>query len=212
MLNDFLKDHQLFNSEFQDDYFVTQKSGTDWGQYKQAIRELYKRVRGLRESYCDYEKLLVEIEEKKLMSQAEGFEAKYAEIEHRRKVMQIEEAERVIRDTEREFKRFYQQAYILKQRIGDVDRERRKKLDREQFEYKVKEMLVTDWMLDGKCSRETHELLHSLPIDVRKQIIEDSKDKETQFNMIEDYINKDNDYFKDCKELDIDIKCLLKEV
>ena len=69
-LQDLLQDHQLFHSQFQQDYFITLKAGgTLYGQYKQALRELYKRFRGLRETICD--KRIAEIKIRRLEQEIE---------------------------------------------------------------------------------------------------------------------------------------------
>ena len=117
MINELLKDHTLFHTEFQQDYYITGMSGgTTFGKYKQSLRELYKRLTILRDSYCDREKLEVEIQEKEHISihAKDEFKRKYAAIELKRKKMRVEEHERTIHDTEKEFKRFYEQAITYK--------------------------------------------------------------------------------------------------
>lgn len=217
-LKEILEDHRLYHSKFQQDHFITKKSGgTVYGQYKQALRETYKRWRGLREGMCDKEKLLVEIDEQKELSEKEeGFKQRHAEIEYKRKVMQMEETERVLKDTEREFKRFYQQAVMLKEKLGDISEERRERLEEEMFVYKLKEMMVTDWMCYGRNSAQTHELLCSLPYETRKEIVrltsgETDKERAIKQGMIvQEYYEENRCHFDDSEELDIDVKCLLE--
>ena len=56
-LTELLKDHQMFHSKFQQDNLITKRAGgTLYGQYKQSLRELYKRVRGLRSDWYALEK------------------------------------------------------------------------------------------------------------------------------------------------------------
>jgi hypothetical protein len=179
MLKELLKDHQTGMSEFQDDYFVTTRAGgTMYGQYKQALRELYKRFRGLRELTCDNEKLQVEIEEQKYLSETEtDFKKRYAKIEFKRKSMQMEESERAIKDTKREFKRFYQQAIYLKKQIGDLTDEKRKVLDKDMWLFKVKEMACVDWISKGRLGNSTFEFMNSCPQDMKKQILSSIQDQ-----------------------------------
>jgi len=79
-LKNLLDDHQTGMSQFQDDYFVTTRAGgTLYGQYKQSLRELYKRFRGLRELTCNQERLSIDIEElKEKIETAISFELKRA--------------------------------------------------------------------------------------------------------------------------------------
>lgn len=175
MLKELLNDHQTGMSEFQDDYLVTSRAGgTLYGQYKQALRELYKRFRGLRELTCDYEKKQVEIEIEKQKSETETdlLQQKLFDIEYRRKTMQLEETERLIKDTEREFKRFYQQSMYLKRQIGELTPEKRARLDQDMWEYKIKEMMCIDWITKGRLGTSTFEFIHSCPKDMKLRLFE----------------------------------------
>ena len=71
-LKELLQDHQTGMSDFQDDYLVTARAGgTVYGQYKQSLRELYKRFRGLRELvYGEGGQKLLDIEIEELQEEA----------------------------------------------------------------------------------------------------------------------------------------------
>lgn len=167
-LKTLLDDHQTGMSEFQDDFLVTTKAGgTEYGCYKQALRELYKRFRGLREATCDRDILKIEIN--KLDKSGELID----KVEQRRKTMQIEECDRSIKDTEREFLRFYQQAVYLKEKIGDLTDEKRKKLDREMWEYKIKEMAVIDYHTRAALSDNTIAFVRACPKEIRLRLIQE---------------------------------------
>ena len=166
-LKELLKDHQTGHSEFQDDYLITNRAGgTVYGCYKQSLRELYKRFRGLRELICDKEILALEIQELK------GSTGKNA-IEYKRKSMQMEESNRVLEDTKREFLRFYQQAIYLKEQIGELTKEKRRKLDQEMWEFKLKEMAVFDFAVHGRLSENTFSFLHSCPSKLKLSLIKE---------------------------------------
>lgn len=171
-LKELLDDHQTGMSEFQDDYLVTTRAGgTLYGQYKQALRELYKRFRGLRELTCDNERLQIDIEELELqMENSDGFYLRRKKIDYKEKVLLMEESQRAIKDTEREFKRFYQQASYLKQEIGELTYEKRHQLDMEMWEFKIKEMAVIDWVTNGRLKNVTFEFLHACPKDMKKKL------------------------------------------
>ena len=183
-LKDLLTDHQTGHSEFQDDYLITIKAGgiTDYGQYKQALRELYRRVRGLRELSCDYEKLKIEVNRESHRSQTDKdpFERRLAKVEHKRKTMQLEEAQRAIRDTKRELSRFYEQACELKEKIGDLTPEKRAKLDRDMWYYRLKEMLAVDLIATGRIGRSTLEFLTVVPTDMKWTILREIKQKQAE--------------------------------
>ena len=213
MLKELLKDHRCFHSEFQQDYFITIKQGTLYAQYKQALRELYKRVGALRESKCNREKLLIEIEEQKSLTRRwhNKFKRGYAAIEYRRKSMQLEECDRAITDTEREFVRFYQQAMALKPQVGELTEGRINQLEEEMFTYRLKEMMISDWLCLGRYSPQTHELLHSLPLPARLQIMKETQNPEDQKDMIDYYTKEDRNHFTDIGKLELEAEqCLLE--
>ncbi len=167
-LKELLDDHQTGMSEFQDDFFVTTRAGgTLYGCYKQALRELYKRFRGLREETCDKAILQIEIEEL-----AESPNKKDA-VEHKRKSMQMEEATRSLANTQREFIRFYQQAIYLKKEIGDLTDERRSILDKEMWVFKIKEMALFDFIGGGQLKENTLSFLHCCPKEMKIKIIKE---------------------------------------
>jgi hypothetical protein len=192
-LKELLDDHQTGMSQFQDDNLVTVRAGgTLYGQYKQALRELYKRFRGLRESTCERERLVIDIEElsEKILD-CEGFEKRRAEVDYKHKVMLMEEANRAIMDTRREFTRFYQQAAYLKDQLGELTPEKRHKLDIEMWEFRIKEMAVIDWITNGRLRNSTYEFLQATPPEMKLRLVESLRD---QNNTIEWYENKEKDF------------------
>ncbi len=200
MLKELLDDHQTGMSEFQDDYLVTTRAGgTLYGQYKQSLRELYKRFRGLREQSCDLEKLLIEIEQQEhiIRTSNDQFEVKFAEVEFKRKTMVIEEAERVIKDNKREFTRFYQQAAYFKSLLGDITDEKRKILDREMWEFKVKEMMYIDIKSTGRLKNSTLEFINSFPKDKKIELLSYTYSQESVGKLLEWYEEKDEIHIPD---------------
>jgi len=177
-LKELLTDHQTGHSEFQDDYLITWRhGGTVYGQYKQALRELYRRFRGLRE--MDFDRQKSEIETRKSQHEKrEYFDAELAAIEHKRKIMQLEELERSYTNTKREFIRFYQQAVHLKKQIGILDPEKRRKLDREMWIHRTKVIVALDLLTIGRLSKNAYELLGALPRDMKKPVIEFIENKD----------------------------------
>lgn len=197
-LEDLLKDHQLYHSELQQDFFITARSGgTLYGQYKQALREVYKRIRGLRESYCDREKLQIEIEEQKYIMEndADEFKRRYAEVEWKRKVMQQEEADRVLKETEREFRRFHAQALTLKTKLvekhGELTEAVKKALDEDMWDYKIKENMVMDLRTTNRVGKSTLELVQCLPKQKRLELLEKIKAPEKIQALMNEYENRE---------------------
>lgn len=177
MLQQLLNDHQLYHSDLQMDSFITMRSGgTTYGMYKQALRELFKRYRGLKEQYPARELLLLDIEE------LETTQSKREKIELAKKRMALDDMNRGIRDTEREFNHFYAQAKALKDIIGELTPEKRNKLDMEMWIFKAKENAAFDYITRGSLSKGTVELVQYMPTDIRIQIFKEITERDTAKN------------------------------
>lgn len=172
-LKELLQDHQLYHSEFQQDHMITLRAGgpTAYGQYKQSLRELFKRYRGLKELYTSRELLQIDIEELEQTETADRFENRRNQVRLAQKRMGMEDLEKNIEDTEREFKRFYQQSAALKAQIGDLTDERRGQLDREMWQAKMQEMAAIDLQTMGRLSNNTYELIGCAPEEIRKPVL-----------------------------------------
>jgi len=207
-LQELLKDHRLYHSEFQQDYFITTRSGgTVYGQYKQALREVYKRFRGLKGLYHERDMAKVDIDELKYNFK----HGTYTGFEHRRKTLELDKKEldmiemlKNVEDTEREFKRFYQQCVSLKQALPELTDEVRNKLDKEMWLHKLKEICAVDFISSGRLKNTTVELINSMPVETRKPLLEEVKDHS---KLIEWYDNKDESF--ELKLIDVDLKKLL---
>lgn len=197
-----LDDHQTGHSEFQDDYLITVKAGGNvYGQYKQALRELYRRVRGYREIYFDLKVLEVDIAEHKANASIDdenNFDGLRNHWEFKRKTMQIEEAERALKDTKRELIRFYQQADYFKVQInenhGQLTNRTRRTLDRAMWFDRMKMLIAVDLVAHSRISRSTLEAVISLPREMKDQIIpflrRENHDK--MIKWMENYHNADS--------------------
>lgn len=155
-----LADHQMYHSEYQMDRFITIKSGlTHWGMYKQAIRELHKRFRGLKGLYYERRKAHLEIERDQKKPAATVIDADLRDLEIAKRKMDLYELEANIKDSEREFRHFYAQAKALKQAIGPVTDEKRQSLEAQHWAFKTRLMAASDMIVRGRLSEATVEML-----------------------------------------------------
>jgi hypothetical protein len=201
-----LADHQLYHSDFQMDSLITVRAGgTRYGCYKQALRELWKRYRGLRDLYSQQALLVIDIEE--LVEEVRSSEcgvrngelpAPHSELRtpnsfaQRRsavhlasKRLALHEIAKNIEDTEREFLRFYAQAAALKNCLGELNPQRRAELDREMWEHKFKSAAAIDFMTAGRLSANTVESLQSCPVEMRKRLARDVLDPARHNSLID---------------------------
>jgi len=208
-LQELFKDHQLNHSQLQQDYFITAKSGgTTYGMYKQALRELHKRYRGLKQLYAEKKLLQVDIDELMEKESDNKFEERRNEIKFTQKIMSMEEMDKNISETEREFKRFYQQAVTLKQQIGELTDEKRHKLDTDMWEHHFKEQIAIDFICNGRLKPGTVENIMCLPIKQRKKLLYFIR-PENQEELISWYETKQSKPLKLSKK-DINVKQLME--
>jgi len=181
-LQELLADHQMYHSDFQMDYFITARAGgTVYGQYKQALRELFKRYRGLKELYVAKKLLEVDIAELSEWRLFKGkFERARCKINLAEKKMGMEDLDRNICDTEREFEHFYGQAQVLKKEIGDLTIERRAELDRDMWEHRLKSMAAVDYLTQGRIGENTITFIQSAPPAWRHPILKSILGDEAQ--------------------------------
>lgn len=165
-IDDLLKDHVIGHSFFQDDYFIVYKSGgTPYGQYKQALRELHKRYKGIREEFYTYEKNELEIIKlQKPKSKDDELELKY-------KILRQEDYYSNLMATYREFYRFYQIAKELKSYLttqhGELTDDVIDKLDTEMWIWKLKEFIAKDIKTNGRITSATYESILGFPKNIK---------------------------------------------
>ena len=209
-LKELLDDHELYHSNFQIDNFITVRAGeTLFGQYKQSLRELFKRYRGLKELYVAKELLLVDMEELEFNQKNHPgsiFERRRDKINLAKYCMNLEDLERNISHTEREFRRFYGQANTLKAEIGDLTISKRNKLDLEMWEHKLKSMVAVDYITKGRIGENALTFIRSIPKEIRKPLLAEIKDQRA---LLEWFDNFDTPLPEIKIEVDMDVQKFL---
>jgi DNA repair ATPase RecN len=151
------------------DHFITIRAGgTTYGQYKQALRELVKRYKALKTLYIERELLLLditELEERKT-------DERRSELELARERMKMEDIDATIRDTTREFRRFYMQADSLKKELPQLNEATRARLDEEMWEHQIKKMAAIESLTAGRVGPKTVEMIQCLPAKLRAKLFE----------------------------------------
>lgn len=174
-----IADHQLGMSEMQLDRFVTSRAdygggGTTYGRYKQALRELWKRWRGLKGLLGERALMELDVEVLDMMTRrwfCRSVTRRRARIELEQKRLQLQEVDKTIEDTEREFVRFYQQAEALKQVVGDLTPARRDQLDREMWAHNLKAAAALEVITTGRVGHNTVMFIQAGPCEWRKPLL-----------------------------------------
>lgn len=192
-LKELLDDHQIYHSDFQMDNFITIRSGeTQYGQYKQALRELFKRYRGLKELYVARELLQVDIDEttESCRINCGGgflFQERRSKINLAKHKMDMEDLERNIEHTEREFKRFYAQADALKKEIGKLTPKKQNELDQKMWLHKLKSMVAIDYLTKGRIGENAIAFIMSLSKNLRVPLLAEIKNHDNLISWFENY-------------------------
>jgi hypothetical protein len=173
-LKTLLNDHQPFHSNLQIDRFIVAKSGgTEYGMYMQAVRELNKRWRGLKDLYSQRELLNIDIAEFEcghVDDEDDFFNHARAEVKKAQKLSQVEDLEQTIADTEREFSRFYSIASSLKESLGELTEDVRDALDLQMWIHKATHECAKAMLLGRPHSQSSLELMASLPVEARDEV------------------------------------------
>lgn len=211
MLDELLADHRTGQDATQLGSFVL-GGRTPWGAYKQAVRELYKRIRGLRQMITDHDLLLIDVEEAQERATdlaVDDRDARRAVIELRSMRGRLEESERAIRDTKREAALFYRAASELKSELGEITEERRAELDREEWRWWHLKRAAIAKLATGRVDGTTLKNLCSLPIGEREEWLNIIKNDKSLIETLEKSEYGRREYAMPAPE---EIKLIEKEV
>lgn len=178
-IQEIFKDHQLYHDHLQIDHFITTSSGgTVYGMHKQALRELFKRYRGLRELYHTREIGMLDISSIKKKTRIFFFSTwrnrsikrKKRKIALCQMLMNMEDLIKNIEDTEREFKQFLGQVLFLREKIGPLTPEKRKTLVIEYWEFQAKYLAAKDLIIHRGIGASVLDMIQCLPIASRNKV------------------------------------------
>ena len=170
--DELLEDYHPFHSEFQIRHLILIRSGgTIWGCYQQALREIAARWSCLQNDRVSD------------AHQLEGTSYQY--IDSLESILK----KRVLNDQQRELAVFLAYAIVLKAVLGHVSNQRLDELDRELWVYRIRTVLARDYLCLGHPSRETVELIHVLPHEIRAECMSAIKDLDTRDRLIRWYLN-----------------------
>lgn len=144
-----LADHHKWHDTYQCRHFIVAKNGaTAYGQYKQALRELYTRWNALRMEVAD--RYLLEADLEDLFAEPIPDYPHTAErrrqVEIVKKQVALESADFALRERVREFYEFYLLADALQREVGQLTEERRAELSAEEWRAQMENRLALTGM------------------------------------------------------------------
>ena len=199
-LKDLLQYHVGSHTEFQQDHFITGRaSRTAFGQFKQALRELYKRVRGNTDFGYTMESLNIDVMELSARITSANYPNQYDlmrdELQLKKKKKELAQAKLSLNDNKRELVRFWQQACVLMEKLekdAPLTDDKLRDLDENMWVERAKELMAVDFMVHGRISKATLDLIMCMPQYQRKLLIAMTKDVPA---LIEWYENEDHGHF-----------------
>lgn len=168
-LTDLLQEHELFHSEFQiRNMIIARTGGTLYGAYRQALRELWQRVRGIGS-------IITEVTNSEIAAPPE---TNCPTVVAARSLQVRDTFGRIatLRDALRECTIVFQLAQSLRVALGSIDVIRRKQLENELWVHRVRSAIAVDFITVGRPGAQSVELLHALPIELREPIIQEILD------------------------------------
>lgn len=213
-IQELIADHRTGQDNFQDDYFVTEKHGiTDFGKYKQSLRQLYQKIRGLRQSYFLREKSKIDIDELKNdieSGETNVFESRRKEIDYKDKILGLGELEVSIKNDEREAKRYYQQACYFKEKLGDLTEKNRKQMEQDLWIKKMKRVAAIELVTQGRVQNNTYDSILSFPVEIRNDILKSVGTTEGRKELVESFEKREEELTEEkLEKYDVDIQKVL---
>ena len=173
-------DLERAHSDFQIDNFIVAKNGagTEWGRYKQALRELHKRWRGLKQLELDERRLAVDVDEAKkdltlerTKDEPDAYAIRRLEIDLLEHAMHAEDLTQGRGEQEREFGRFFAIASALKESIGEVTPAKRAAMERDFWTASLRAQALLDLATAGRVSQGVAGAVAALPPTERAAVI-----------------------------------------
>lgn len=167
--------HNSSQTDFQLDRFVTIRSGgTPYGCFFQALREMFKRFRGVRADYIARRKLHVRLKRYQQLAAGTDYRAELAAIRIDETLDALEYTEKQIRTDEREFLRTYSQAASIFIHLG-FDREppnpvRLEQLERQRWEHHAL-CAVAQAHINGQPPGNIISVIQSMPGEMRSDVL-----------------------------------------
>jgi hypothetical protein len=171
-VDELLRDHRLYHDDVQlGNFIIAPVERTAFGAYRQCLRELHRRYRGLKTLYIERRRLRLRI-----LGCCRWGWLPWGREKRRLRLcelrMGLEELDGNITDTAREFGVFLHHAEALKQRLGGLGPKRRRELELHQWEHELAVNARLDLVATGAIGRGTVGAIANMPEDSVKRIEE----------------------------------------
>jgi len=156
--------NQHFATEFQSEFFVVGCSGpTDYGKFKQAVRELDVRHEGYKSGEISLGRLLLRRKrlifwQRVLPWRRQERSLKILEVKY-----EIQSCESVLKDTDRERREFYRLAHELRGKLGVLTNVEMARLEAENWKQRLIVRAAMELVACGGVTKATVEAIAAMP-------------------------------------------------
>jgi hypothetical protein len=165
-LDTLFADYNPNHSEYQiKNYIIGLNGRTQYGQYKQALRELYPRYLNIKKNIAHIANLEVELDEWGQKQRPDEGSKRYKLLQAEKVLKQslIVEAKNRLTTQLHEFKQFYSIATQIKSEIGTLTPEMINALEADYWETTFKEKIALEILAQGRPSKGTLETILAMP-------------------------------------------------
>ncbi len=165
------------HSEFQIEHFIVGRGNfTPYGRYKQAVREMEKRERAAEELLLTINDLTLKLETVQRRWCVTRWQRRKRDNDLNRTRMSLASARRMFEENEFELQQFRDLAQKVRVKLGQMTAERAQNLEAEMWDAKLRAMVATDLIVQGRLSGPTLDLLVSIPSVMRQSILADMRE------------------------------------
>lgn len=140
IIGELLADHQPFHSPYQINRFILGNAVTNWGAYKQALREIRTRVDALKIDYVKRERERIKIarlHEDPRRESGSTLDRSEWRCDLAEREFALESIDAMTVDRERELEHFVGSAMALRAKLGDLTPDRRAALDDDHWRREI---------------------------------------------------------------------------
>lgn len=155
---------ELGHTPFQIDHFILRRGNwTPWGEYRQCVREIRRRRRGVVQLDDEIHAVLLDLADARGTWCFRERSRARRTIRVRGLLEKVRELERAQSNERRELAHFEARARALRAELGELSQQRREDLEREAWLVRIRIMVASDLARTHTVANET--LMHVLCLD-----------------------------------------------
>ena len=173
-----LLDYEPRHSDFQIEHFIVGQHVSDWARYKQCLHEIHGRMEALIDLKDQLELQKLNLNGFSLLAFISDKHRQIQKIKRKKAKRRLLKIEKDIKTVSDELSKFIEIGLDLKKDIGNIgplNSGRRKELEANSWYQKAQRMASVDLMITGVISKNTMDMILSLPENYKIELLENIK-------------------------------------